>query len=255
MTKMRFYGVVVLLCVTIVMDKGLCETVPRELYNSIMKKTIVPESLKRHKDHEENCIINKLDETIGDDSTCKLAVVATHGYPPDEEEEDILSAHEYINYIYDVFCEHDCRRAAIDLYDDCEINTHFVDFHVGLCASDSSGKECYQSYIDGFDLLDRIESCYYRYKRNGKCSCIDELEENMEDIGCCLNVYHDFVHDSSSYYDYDYDYYMQRQNFTDACGVTLPGECNPLDDSATSVVQYFPAPTIMAAVVLIFILQ
>lgn len=66
---MHFY--VVVLCVTVVLHEGKCEVLPREPYSSIMKKTSV--QIKRQSDPED-CVMNKLDETIKD-SSCKLAVV------------------------------------------------------------------------------------------------------------------------------------------------------------------------------------
>lgn len=148
----------------------------------------------------------------------------------------------------------ECGRAAIDLFNACEVNPAFVDFVIGLCASDNSGKECYKSFIATFyELYDVEQGCYYRLKDGGNCFCRAELKEAVENTGCCLNVYHD--------YDVAYNHSsddMLRELYNDTCNVPLPGDCSnksPLAASATSVVQCFSALTIMAAVIITFILQ
>ena len=173
------------------------------------------------------CIENELDETVGKDSACKLAALdeLDEGVPTDEQQQT------FINTVRAVVCERDCERAVIDAYEACgvfEDNPGFEDFIIGLCASDTSGKECYRSYVDAFNVIfGRTERfCYAIYKFNGTCTCKAGLEKAVEDIGCCLNVYHNyFVALNITLYD------MASELYTDACGVALPKDCStsPLD--------------------------
>ena len=240
----------------------------RALNNAIIKKAGGAERSKRQTDEQEMCIENVLDETVGKYSACKLAALDEL----DVEDPTNEQWQTFINTVFAVICERDCGRAVIEAYEACGIiedDPGLEDFIIGICASDASGKECYRSAADFFNLYDIEEACYTIL--NGTCTCKAALEEAVSDIRCCLNVYHHYyVAVDITVYD------TPSELYTDACNVTLPKDCStspldpddstatstsgtstsprdPDDSAATSVI--FSALIMMAALVFISILQ
>ena len=239
---MRFSGII-FICVVIFLHEASCVSFQRALNNAMINKPGGAERFKRQMQTDEQKVC--IDETVGIDSACKLAIL-------DELDLENLTDEQlqaYVNTISAVVCERDCRRAAIDVYEACgvfEDTPGYEDFIIGSCASDDSGKECYKSYADARNVIfDTEYICYAIYQFNDTCTCKADLEEAVEDIGCCLNVYHDyFVAQNYTLYG------MPSDLYTDACDVTLPKDCS---SAATSVIV--SALSMMAALIFTVILQ
>ena len=217
----------------------------------------------RYKRQEDTvqCVNNKLDTAFSGENSnfgfnCKRSA---------RELDDYIDTSDYsqatITSIFSTFCDPDCGNVIIDAFNDCghfeQGVSNLRDFIIGLCGTNQNGDICYQIYSASIYQLTSERSCYNRYNYNtygyNYCapSCRNTLSEGVQERGCCLNAFHNFV--SSAGWDYSY---AKADELYDACNIDLPTGCNnsPITGSGRGVMFQVPLVTVMSVLIFSFFL-
>ena len=64
---------------------------------------------------------------------------------------------------------------------------------VDLCGTNEDGIKCFRLYGKGLDLLQTEASCSQTLTSSGVCTCSSDLREGVEEQGCCIDAYYDFI--------------------------------------------------------------
>ena len=138
------------------------------------------------------------------------------------------SSQSTINTIGNTFCTTECGNAVITAIEACnenELVSGIKDYFIGLCGTNADGDRCYEGHSNSRRLLTLINSCYEGFESTGECrsGCRSELNDAVDNQGCCLNVYYDF---SSA---------TTPRALHDECNVNIPDPCNnsPLSGSVS----------------------
>ena len=135
-----------------------------------------------------------------------------------------------INRLFSVYCIPDCGDAINNANNDCGIYDDALDgteeLNIGLCGTNSNGEKCYLLYDRARELLTDEVACYNNYISTNLCTCRSELEDGVEEQGCCLENYHTFLSGLNS----DYN----PSNLYRSCNVDFPQGCNNSPITASS---------------------
>ena len=193
---------------------------------------------KRQTDVEQ-CIDDRLDDA-GVDSACKSA---------GEDDIDLESASQAeINAFFSQFCRPECgnpvRRAIEECEDIDEDDRIVINFISSLCGTNEDGEQCYQQFDSARNHFSVEASCSENFAENGVCTCKSDLEDEVEEQGCCLDAYQDFFSDIFDEYD--------PSGLYSECDVDRPGGCN--NSPISGSVPLVSTITTTAAVIVSFVL-
>ena len=130
--------------------------------------------------------------------------------------------------MYQIVCLPECGKPIVEAYNDCGFSSSVQDFLVGMCGTNSNGRSCYEAFFDSISLLTKEVFCSHTFTQTGTCSCKLDLTSAVDEIGCCINVFHDYFSSTSPTLNYR-DLYA-------GCNVALPDDCNnsPISGQASS---------------------
>ena len=195
-----------------------------------------------HKRQTE-CVDDDL-ESADVDSVCRLTA----------QEEEQLDFDELSQSSFDIifreFCKPECGNAVLAAFIECDaFEDELIDLFVGLCGTNQNGEQCYRRIVRTLDFTSNTElSCFINSTASGECECKSELSQAVEEQGCCLDVYHDFLTD---FLDSDGIRYIPRQVYDD-CNINLPGGCNnsPISSSVPLVATITTTTALIITIVL-----
>ena len=161
---------------------------------------------------------------------------------------DTSNLQSLITSIFRTFCVRDCGDVVLDAYNDCGVfDVGFrgtEELIVGLCGTNGNGDLCYTLYSEGLTLISNESSCYGSYNiSSGVCSCRSDLSDAVDEQGCCVDIYHDFIAGLGTY---------DPDRLYDDCNVNPPPSCNnsPLTASdSSSQVSYVSTFAIISALI------
>ena len=193
---------------------------------------------KRQTDVDQ-CIDDELDDA-GVDSACKLAAESDLDFEEDSQAE--------INAFFRQFCRPECGNPLLRAVEDCEDIDEderiIIDFLTSLCGTNEDGERCYQLYTRASNHFAVEASCSEIFAVNGVCSCKSDLQDEVEEQGCCLAAYQDFISDII-------DEYNPSELYSE-CGVDRPSGCD--NSPISGSVPLVSTITTTAAVIVSFIL-
>ena len=201
--------------------------------------------IHKRQTNSDECVDDEL-ESADVNSACRLTA----------QEEEQLDFDELSQSSFDIifreFCKPECGNAVLAAYIDCDaVEDELIDLFVGLCGTNQNGEQCYQRLESTLNfVLDTELSCFVNSTASGECDCKSELSQAVEEQGCCLDVYHDFITDLL---DSEGFRYIPRELY-DNCDVNLPGGCNnsPISSSVPLVATITTTIALIVAVVLAF---
>ena len=202
--------------------------------------------IHKRQTNSDECVDDEL-ESADVDSVCLLTAQEEEQLDFDDE-----LSQSSIDIIFREFCKPECGNAVLAAYIDCEaFEDEFIDLLVGLCGTNQNGEQCYQRFTSALDFVSDTEpSCFVSSTNSGECDCKSELSQAVEEQGCCLDVYHDFI---TEVLDSEGIRYVPRELYND-CDVNLPGGCNnsPISSSVPLVATVTTTTALIVAVVLAF---
>ena len=209
---------------------------PRSAYREVAKKL---ELHRRQTPEQDACVDAKIEEKLVDDSACFQRVAELESVVDAilADTEDDQSA---VNLAFQILCLPECGPIFLEAEDECGVyddSPGLRNVLVGLCGN-NEGTPCYEYYYRAFEFSANVSIiCYFRVRLGSSCQCKSELESEVEEQGCCINVYQDFVRvivkEGSDGYDY------QPNQLYGSCDVRPPKGCNnsPLQSSSVRLEQ------------------
>jgi hypothetical protein len=204
---------------------------PRSAYREVAKKL---ELHRRQTPEQDACVDAKIDEKLNNDSTC-FQRVAELEFVVDAILADTEDDQSAVNLAFQILCLPECGLIFLEAEDECGVyddSPGSRNFLVGLCGN-NEGTLCYEYFDRALEFLANVSiRCYIRVRLGSSCQCKSELESEVEEQGCCINVYQDFtravVEEGSAGYDY------QPNLLYGSCDVRQPNDCNnsPLQSSS-----------------------
>ena len=88
-----------------------------------------------------------------------------------------------------------------------------------LYESNSYGDVCYELFNTYENYKYIGISCALILSNSGTCTCESDLEDAVEDLGCCIDAFHQLAEELSGGSENPQDIY-------DECGVDLPAPCS-----------------------------
>ena len=217
------------------------------LTDELTENMEIPKDYKRQLDSSLQCVRDKLDAAFAGDnsqfaSDCRFLEFELEGI----DFNDTSSLRSAINSFYSTFCIPECGDVVVDAYNDCgigdgEFSVH-VNFLIGLCGTNQNGEKCYQKYGYAINLIFDVAYCYGDYTDNNACNCRSELVEAVKELGCCHNIYHDYVN-------YLWQDQIKADELYDACNVDLPTGCNNSPITAGDVVTQVALVPLMSVLI------
>ena len=136
-----------------------------------------------------------------------------------------------VDAIGETFCTPECGNAILAAIEACledEVSSRSKQFFIDMCGTNADGDTCYERYINARSHVSSIGDCYEDFESSGQCrsGCRSELNDAVDDQGCCINVYYDFFPADS-----DFD----PRELHRSCDVDIPDPCDnsPLSGSVS----------------------
>ena len=241
--------ILILLAVVVILYEANCSIYLHEgLTGSKISKRQTPEQFE--------CIEDKIDahfrgNTSSFVSKCKNAALQ-------EVQIDFSSGgaiQQQLEPFFEAYCIPDCGNVINNAASQCGVYSSFFPgtekLNVDMCGTNEDGIKCYQLYGNAFELIQTEASCYQGITSTGLCRCQSDLIIGVEEQGCCIDAYYDFLSGLSFTY--------SPRALYQECNVDFPTEsCNnspiQLSDSANSNFMTV-AITVAAAIISITLTQ
>jgi hypothetical protein len=204
---------------------------PRSAYREVAEKL---ELHRRQTPEQDACVDAKIDEKLNNDSTC-FQRVAELEFVVDAILADTEDDQSAVNLAFQILCLPECGPIFLEAGDECGVyddSPGSRNFLVGLCGN-NEGTLCYEYFDRALEFSAGVSiSCYLDVKLGSSCQCKSELASEVEEQGCCINVYQDFTRAVGEEGSPGYDY--QPNLLYGSCDVRQPNDCNnsPLQSSS-----------------------
>ena len=182
------------------------------VYSSFSLQNIAPSNFFRQTEQDEECFNDQIDEHF--DSTAEyFECVQMFSDAEIESEDDIED-------FFDLLCTTECGEFFFEAAEECELETAsaILQFEP-FCETNSNGDVCYELFNTYISYAAIESSCAEDLSNSGTCTCESDLEDAVEDLGCCIDVYHQIAVEFSGGPE-------NPQNVYDECGVDLPAACS-----------------------------
>ena len=194
---------------------------------SVSRRTLSPFShfrLQAEPIPEQQCVYEKFDEFFRHNDSqfvveCRAAIssigLGSTGMLPDELTTEQQQA--VVNQLFKMLCNPDCGDFILAASVYCGyVNSSDIQPTLSLCVNNSNGDICYEFLVDYFGHFDIETSCYLDYFTTRTCECQSELQMIVDDMGCCIYVYHQTIRNQ-----FDFN----PRDIYDLCDVDLPTGC------------------------------
>ena len=206
------------------------------------------------------CVKEKLEEALIA-SECNSTFIETiilspsDDYDYDYDSDYDLDPQALINMFYRLFCTPECGNTFIQVNEDCgafdespSSKDHLVDF----CSTNAKDQPCYSFFYDFITFFNSTESeCYMFSKLKKSCDCKMELSPVVDELGCCITVYHDIFMEVVEEDDLGFPY-KPEELYTEYCDVDLPRRCNNSPLSGSVGIHYTLFAIVAATLLAIF---
>ena len=183
------------------------------VYSSFSLHNIVPSSnFFRQTKQDQQCFNDQIDEHF-DSNTEFFECAQMFGDSKIESEDDLED-------FFDLLCTTECGDFFIDAAKECDFeNASAIILFESLCETNSNGDVCYE-LSNTYNNYGAIESsCAEDLSNSGTCTCESDLEDAVEDLGCCIDAFHQIAEEFSGGS-------VNPQDVYDDCGVDLPAPCS-----------------------------
>ena len=203
------------LCSMIILGGVSCYHFPRARAVLDSMRLLGKQDYKRQTDFDQ-CFDEKL-SALGVDSTC---INAEEGF----DFNIVFGSQLEVDSFFNEFCKPECGNAILQAYECCDDDIDddidddeqsIIDYFISLCETNQKGEKCYEHYTSALGHSSIEQGCFDDYNDLGVCLCDEELSDEVEEQGCCINSYIDFVTEISN-----------PREFYSECSVDLPEGCN-----------------------------
>ena len=199
---------------------------PRTAYRE-MKKL---DTNKRQTPEQDQCVDAKIEEKFNN-SECAGEIESVLDAIISDTEDD----QGVVNAAFRLFCLPECGTIFLEAEDECGVlDADSRNFFVGICGN-NQGTPCYEYYDETLEFSTTSFVCYFNSKIRSTCQCQSELLSAVEEQGCCINVYQDYVQARAEEGSGGFIY--RPDELYGFCDVRQPNDCNnsPLGGSAALV--------------------
>ena len=199
---------------------------------------------KRQTPGQFQCIEEKMDAYFRGNTSvfatnCKNAALEEVEF--DVFDFDRAALQQQIEPLFSVYCNPECGIVTNDVLNECGVYSSTFPgsekFNVDLCSTNEDGTKCYRLYGKALDFLTTEASCYQTLTSSGVCTCSSDLRDAVEEQGCCIDAYYDFVSGLSNAYSPRALYEGCNEDFpTDGCNNSpLPYSGSPTNNNIMTV--------------------
>ena len=192
------------------------------VYCRLSRGNIFPPSNFFRQTDEDECINEQIDEHFDNDfDEFEDCVNMIPDFEIDFDDSDEQTDQFIVSNFFRVLCATECGDFYFDVLKECGLeNSSTVDALQSLCESNSNGDTCYELLATYLNYGEIERNCTTEYLFNsGTCTCESELEDAVEDLGCCIDAYHQLVEDTVGES-------VNPQDIYDDCGVDFPAPCS-----------------------------
>ena len=200
----------------------------QEVCCSVSRRNLLPFSNLRRQTEpfpEQQCVFEKFDEHfIGDNNSqfvaeCRAVISSIGLGATDLSDEQTDEEQASIDQTFEQLCNPDCGDFILAASVDCGyVNASDIQPTKAFCRSNTNEDICYEFFIDYIDYFDIEINCFLDYYASGTCECQSELKTIVDDLGCCIDPYHQSIIN---------EFAFNLQEIYDVCDVDLPTGCTP----------------------------
>ena len=252
---MRFSFVIFLSAATFLAARADSRIHPRSVPGEVMKMM----NVKRETPAEiDMCVDKNLEEALifsECNSTFIEAYILSLSDDNDDSDDDTFDAQMGFNIAFGLFCMPECGNVIIQANEDCGVfneSPWVKDLLVGICSTNAKDQPCYNFFFDYITFFNETElECYVFSKLKESCDCKGELSPVVDELGCCITVYHDALMEAVEEADSDIPY-KPEELYTEYCDVDLPRGCNNSPLSGSLGIHYTLFAIVTAILLAIF---
>ena len=254
-SRMRFSFVIFLSAATFFAARADSRIHPRSVPGEVMKMV----NVKRQTPTEvDMCVEEKVEKVLISsecNSTFIEAYILSLSDDYDDYDNDTFDAQVGLNIAFRLFCTPECGNAIIQANEDCGVfddSPWVKDLLVGFCSTNAKDQPCYNFFFDFLTFFNETElKCYVFSKLKESCDCKGELSPVVDELGCCITVYHDAFMEIAEEVDIGFPY-KPEELYTEYCDVDLPRGCNNSPLSGSLEIHYTLFAIVAATLLSIF---
>ena len=212
---------------------------PRTVPGEVMKMM----NVKRQTSSEvDACVEEKLESALVD-SGCNSSFIESFILSLEHDYEDLDSAplEVVLDVGFRLLCMPKCGKPILEVNKECgtfDESPLLEDFFVDGCSTNANGQPCYSFISSYLEFFNRTEyKCFVFSKLKESCDCEGKLSPEVDELGCCINVYHDLFQKVAEEADSQIPYEPQEL-YTEYCDVNLPRDCNNSPLGGSVGIQY-----------------
>ena len=254
-SRMRFFFVIFLSAATFFAARADSRIHPRSVPGEVMKMM----NVKRQTPEEmDMCVEEKLEKALISsecNSTFVEAYILSLSDDYDDSDDDTFDAQVGFNIAFGLFCTPECGNVIIQVNEDCgafDESPGLKDLLIGVCSINAKDQPCYNFFFDFIAFFNETElECYVLSKLKESCDCKGELSPVVDELGCCITVYHDAFRAVAEEADLGFPY-KPEELYTEYCDVDLPRGCNNSPLSGSLGIHYTLFAIVAATLLAIF---
>ena len=189
---------------------------------SVSRLTLLPFSnLLRQTEQQQQCVSEQIDEHFSDNSQyveCSEMFTDNDLEFSDEQTDEEKQA--MLDQYFELLCNTECGDFIFAVSEECGAgDVSKIQTVKAFCGSNSNEDICYERFIDYSNYYDIELNCTLdNLFISETCECQSELETAVDDLGCCIDAYHQlFIMVNEGSYD--------PRDIYDSCDVDLPTGC------------------------------
>ena len=168
---------------------------------------------------QQECLQEQLDEHFNDLSEVQECQDMVTNLEFSDEQTDEEQQAMFDGFLH-LLCTTKCGDFLFAVAEECETDDpSAILVFKPLCESNSNGDVCYEFFTTY--LLNYVEIESNCITDSGTCTCESDLEDAVEDLGCCIDTYHEFVEQAN-------EGSFSQQDLYDVCDVDIPPGCSSL---------------------------
>ena len=190
---------------------------------SVSRSNLLPFSNLRRQTQQQQCVLEQIDEHFSDNSQyveCTEMLTNNDLELSDEQTDEEQQA--MVDQYFELLCTTECGDFIFAVSEECGVgDASEIQAVKAFCGSNSNKDICYELFTDYFNYYDIELNCTVDYylSNSGTCECESELETAVDDLGCCIDAYHQLL--------VNQQVSINPRDIYDSCDVDLPTGCPP----------------------------
>ena len=186
---------------------------------SVSRSNLLPFSNLRRQTQQQQCVLEQIDEHFSDNSQyveCTEMLTNNDLELSDEQTDEEQQA--MVDQYFELLCTTECGDFIFAVSEECGVgDASEIQAVKAFCGSNSNEDICYELFTDYFNYYDIEVDCTVDNFSSGTCECQSELETAVDDLGCCIDAYHQLL--------VNQQVSINPRDIYDSCDVDLPTGC------------------------------